>query len=153
LADLGRDEPYKYTDHYLPHDIKVREMGSGAKHRFELLAELGVKTISKGVPTDPEERIAAGRKLLSTMRFNATPRVLHGLKRLRRYRRKYNEAMGTYEGPAKDGNDHAADAFGEYALNCDLLPSSPPPKPDPIAELIKPRTMADLTAELDHDAD
>jgi phage terminase large subunit len=147
LEEFGRDQPFVYSDHFLPHDIRVREMGSGARHRWEILAALGVHPINKGVPADPDERIAAGRRLLPTMRFNATPRVLHGLKRLRHYKRKRNETMGTWEGPAKDGNDHAADAFGEYALNSELLPTVVQIKVDPLAELLRPRTVDEVVAE------
>lgn len=151
LEELGRPQPFAYAGHFLPHDVRVREPGSGAKHRYELLARLGVKPISKGVATNPEERIAAGRRLLTSMRFDANPRVLHGLKRLRRYRRKFNEAMGIWEGPAKDGNDHGADAFGEYALNAELLPQTNEPPRNPIAELLRPRTIEEIVSEeLDH---
>ena len=76
---------------------------------------------------------------------------MHGLKRLRHYKRRFNEAMGTYLGPDKDGNDHAADAFGEYALNCALMPAQPLPAADPIKQLLRPRTMADVLADIDTD--
>jgi hypothetical protein len=56
---------------------------------------------------------------------------MHGIKRLRRYKRKFNELLGIYEGVLKDGNDHAADAFGEYAINCDLMPRDVPKPPPP----------------------
>ncbi len=123
LDELGRDVPFKYNLHFLPHDIAVREIGAGARHRHQSLEALGVKPLKKGVQADPEIRIAAGRQLLPSMRFHNTSRVQHGLKRLMRYRRRFNELLGIYMGPLKDGNDHGADAFGEYAVNCDLLPS------------------------------
>ena len=37
-----RSKPYKYGDHYAPHDIKVRELGTG-KSRIELAAQMGIK--------------------------------------------------------------------------------------------------------------
>lgn len=122
LDEFGRDMPFKYDGHFLPHDVKVRELGASGRHRFQTLQRLGMKNVHKGVIGSAEERVGAGRALLPRMRFNASPRVLHGLKRLRNYKKKFNELMGQYEGPKKDGNDHGADAFGEYALNCDLLP-------------------------------
>jgi phage terminase large subunit len=134
LAELDRTEPYRYACHYLPHDVQVRDQAAGGRHRFESLRLLGLQDIVKGVAIDPEERVAASRALLPSVRFNATPRVMHGLKRLRRYKRKFNELLGVYAGPLKDGNDHAADAFGEYAINADILPRVvkpvvvPPPK-------------------------
>jgi hypothetical protein len=57
--------------------------------------------------------------------FHQTKRVMLGLNRLRRYSRKMNEHLGLYMGPAKDGNDHGADAFGEFAINCGVKPPVP----------------------------
>ena len=55
-----------------------------------------------------------------------------GLSHLRKYKRRFNESLGVFLGPLKDGNDHAADAFGEYAINCRISASKPqtpePPK-------------------------
>ena len=45
---------------------------------------------------------------------------MHGISRLRRYSRKFNEALGVYLGPLHDENRHAADAFGEFAINCGI---------------------------------
>lgn len=131
LTDIGRDQEFRYNCHFLPHDVRVREMGSSGRHRFQLLQQLGLTNIRKGVAGSPDERVAAGRKILPLIRFNATPRVMHGMKRLRRYKRKFNELLGIYEGVLKDGNDHAADAFGEYAINCDLMPRDVPKPPPP----------------------
>lgn len=37
------DKPYRYGAHFAPHDIKVREWGSGAVTRFEKAAQLGIE--------------------------------------------------------------------------------------------------------------
>ena len=132
LAALGRTQPFSYERHYLPHDIKVREWGAGARSRVETLAALGVSGIHKGANTGPSERIAATRRILPLLRFNATPRVEQGLKRLRRYRRKWNDALNSYTVPMHDENSHGADAFGEYAVNCGISPPAPKLEPRPI---------------------
>lgn len=127
LADLGRNIPFQYGEHFLPHDVKVREQATGGRHRYEIMQELGLKPIRKGVAMNPEERIGATRKLLPVMRFHESPRVDLGLKRLARYSRKFNEAMGVYQGPLHDDNSHGSDAFGEYAVNCSIhLPAEKP---------------------------
>ena len=141
---LGRMKPYRYGRHYLPHDIRMREIGAGARSRVQSLELLGVTNINKGVPAKPDDRVQAVRALLPFVKFNATPRVLFGLKRMRNYCRRYNDSLGTYVGPLHDENSHAADAFGEYAVNNPLLPKEPIVKPDPVQELLKPRTMAEL---------
>jgi phage terminase large subunit len=128
LIDLGRDEPFVYGRHFWPHDVKVREWGAGARSRVEIINSLGIPLakMALGVAQNPEERIAATRALLPLCEFHQSKRVMHGLSRLRRYSRKLNEALGVYMGPLHDENSHAADAFGEFAVNCGVKPL---PKP------------------------
>lgn len=137
LVEIGRDPAFSYQRHFLPHDVKVREWGGGAKSRVQSLVELGVplNSIAKGAAQNPEERINATRILLPICKFHQTKRVMLGVSRLRRYSRKFNEQLGTYLGPLKDGNDHGADAFGEFAVNCGITP----PKPKPIEPPAPPR--------------
>jgi phage terminase large subunit len=125
LANLNRDVPFKYAKHFFPHDVAVRKVGAGGLHRYQTLHLLGMQNMMKGVPADPEERVGAVRALLPSMRFNGSnPRVMHGLKRLRRYTRKRNERMGNFLlGPEHDEASHGADSLGEYAINCELLPT------------------------------
>lgn len=136
MVEIGRDKPFSYQRHFLPHDIGNREWGAGAKTRIETLVGLGVPldSIHRGVAQDPEERINATRRLLPVCEFNQSKRVMLGLSRLRRYSRKYNEHLGTYLGPLKDGNDHGSDAFGEFAVNCGLNP----PKSAPVSLPVPP---------------
>jgi len=132
LLELGRDEPYRYGKHFLPHDVKVREWGAGAKQRSLTLLGLGVKPIHVGVATDPADRINAARALLPIVYFDDNPRVRVGISRLRRYKRRKIEALEVYAGPLHDENSHAADAFGEFAINCGIRPEKPAPeKPKP----------------------
>ena len=131
LKQLGRDVPFKYGTHFLPHDVRMREWGAGARSRVETLQTLGVKNIRKGAATNPADRIEASRRLLPFMRFNNTPRVQLGIKRLRRYSRKMNDAMGVYLGPLHDENSHGADAFGEFAINCGIAPEKSKPVVEP----------------------
>ena len=122
LIELGRLVPYRYKKHFLPHDVKVREWGAGAKSRVLTLMGLGVKPINAGVAADPSDRINAGRALLPMCYFNDSPTVQVGIRRLRRYSRKFNKALGVWGSPEHDENCHGADAFGEFALNCGIKP-------------------------------
>lgn len=121
VADALRPKPYKYGAHHLPHDVEVREWGAGARTRRSTLQGLGVSPILVGVAQAPEERINASRALLPICEFDNNERVALGLKRLRRYGRKFNENMGVFQGPLHDENSHGADAFGEYAINSPLV--------------------------------
>lgn len=120
LDAIKRNEPYRYGHSYLPHDIKMREWGNGARSRVQVVQELGLPNVRKGSAANPADRIQAVREVLPRVRFNNTDRVQKGIKRLRRYSRKFSEQMGMWLGPAKDGNDHGADAFGEWAINSRL---------------------------------
>ena len=131
LLELGRHEPYRYGKHFLPHDVKVREWGAGAKQRSLTLMDLNVKPIHVGVATDPADRINATRQLLPITSFNDTPQVRQGISRLRRYQRRRIEALETYAGPLHDENSHAADAFGEFAINCGIHPPKEKPLEKP----------------------
>jgi phage terminase large subunit len=147
LKVLGRSVPFKYGPHYLPHDIRMREWGHGARSRVETLVGLGVKNLSKGVPAKPADRIQAVRRILPIVRFNQTPRVELGLKRLRRYRRKWNDALQTFTTPEHDENSHGADAFGEYAVNCGIIAPKQKPEPKPVSTATP--TLKDILAHHD----
>lgn len=125
---IEREEAYQYAEHFLPHDVKVREWGAGGRTRALTLMSLGVKPIHVGAQQGPVERINAARRLIPLTRFNRTPRVMLGVSRLRRYSRKMNDTLGTYTGPLHDENSHGADGFGEYAVNCGLVPLPAPPE-------------------------
>jgi phage terminase large subunit len=128
LNMLGRNVPFKYALHYLPHDVRMREMGAGGRSRAESLVRLGLKDVRKGVAAKPGDRVSAVRRILPMVYFNHTTRVQQGMKRLRRYRRKWNDSLQSYTTPEHDENSHAADAFGEYAINCSIIPAKPPPE-------------------------
>ena len=110
------DKPYVYGGHHLPHDVMVRELGAAGRSRFETLGSLGVRPILVGTATDPEERVNAGRLLIPVTWFDAE-RCAVGLERLRAYRKRWSRATRAYAGPLHDHASHAADAFGEFALN------------------------------------
>lgn len=147
LEQLGRPVPFKYADQFLPHDIRMREWGHGARSRAETLVMIGVKNIRKGVAAKPADRIQAVRRILPVTRFNLTPRVELGMKRLRRYRRRFNDALQTYTTPEHDENSHGADAFGEYAINCGI---SPPKQPAPPKKIdVRLPTLKEIVAHHD----
>ncbi len=118
-ADTKR---YEYEENIFPHDIRVRDFSAGGLKRIQIARQLGFPNVRAGSRLGPEERVAATRALLPICYFAKNKRVEFGMKRLRNYQRKYIEAMGTYGGPKKDGNDHGADSFGEGALNCPVTP-------------------------------
>ncbi|MCA6249007.1 hypothetical protein, partial [Phenylobacterium sp.] len=110
------DRPFVYGRHYLPHDVKVRELGANGRSRLETLAGLGVSPVEVTAAAAPEDRIHALRQMIPMAVFDAA-RCATGLDRLRAYRKRWNGALHAWSGPLHDGASHAADALGLYALN------------------------------------
>ena len=105
---------YTFGDHLLPHDVKVRELGSG-RSRLDILAGLGLR--AKVVPNlRVEEGIAAVRSILPRCYFDVD-RCANGIKALRSYRTEYDAKSGTFRSrPLHDWTSHAADAFRYLAI-------------------------------------
>lgn len=110
------DRPFLYGRHYLPHDVRVRELGAAGRSRLETLAGLGVSPVEVCPAADPEDRVHAVRQMIPMTVFDAR-RCAAGLDRLRAYRKRWSPALKTFSGPLHDGASHAADALGLFALN------------------------------------
>ena len=105
---------YTFGDHLLPHDVKVRELGTG-RSRLDILSGLGLR--AKVIPNlRIEEGIAAVRSILPRCYFDAD-RCARGIKALRSYRTVFDAKAGTFRSqPFHDWSSHAADAFRYLAL-------------------------------------
>ena len=110
------DRPFVWGHHYLPHDVKVRELGANGRSRLETLQGLGLWPIEVGQAANPEDRVHAARQMLALTWFDEA-KCATGLDRLRAYRKRWNRSVSAYGGPLHDAASHGADAFGEYALN------------------------------------
>lgn len=107
---------YSYSVHRLPHDVRVREQGTG-KSRMEVLQGLGVRPIKAGAALPIVDGINAAKMLLPKCWFDAE-KTLVGRKWLRRYRREWIEEREVWSSkPVHDASSHAADAFREGAIN------------------------------------
>ena len=100
---------YLYGDHYAPHDIEVRELGSG-KSRREVAWDLGLNF--RVLPKLPlEDGIHAGQMLIPRCHFDRD-KCKDGLEALRQYHRAYNEKNRAFRtSPVHDWSSHAADAW------------------------------------------
>lgn len=109
-----RDKPYVYGQHWAPHDIAVRELGTG-KSRLEVAAALGLKfQVTPVLPL--EDGIAAVRLFLSKCWFD-TERTAVGLNCLRNYRKAFNSRLNEFTGtPVHDVYSHGADSFRGLAV-------------------------------------
>ena len=105
---------YKYGDHWAPHDIQVRELGSG-KSRIETAKMLGIQF--RIVPNlSIDDGINAVRNTIPRCWFDAKKCEL-GLQALRNYRKEYDDRRQEYKPrPLHDWSSHAADAFRYLAV-------------------------------------
>lgn len=102
----------RFARHIAPHDIMVRELGTG-KSRFEVARSLGISfTPCRNIPVI--DGIDAVRKQLPGCWFDAV-KCKEGLAALRQYRKTYNPKMDVFGKPVHDWTSHAADAF-RYAV-------------------------------------
>lgn len=119
------DRSYIYGDHYLPHDVRVREMGAGkegekAKSRKESLEELGIKPIQVVERARDSQAVMSGifsvRDILPFCYFDEK-KCARGIAGLEGYRAEYDEEKKKLSNsPIKDWTSHPADAFRTFAV-------------------------------------
>lgn len=116
---------YVYGAHIAPHDIRVRELGTG-KSRLEMAAGLGIRfEIAPNIPL--ADGIQAVRALLPRCWFDEK-RCALGIEALRHYRREFNERSGDFKSlPRHDWTSHAVDAFRYFAVGFRPRESGPRP--------------------------
>lgn len=118
---------YLYGDHFAPHDIEVRELGSG-KSRREIAWDLGLNF--RVVPKLPlEDGLHAAQMLIPRSWFDAE-KCKQGLVALRQYHRGYNERARSFRTtPVHDWSSHFADALRYTAVGIkEAVKSSRPPQ-------------------------
>jgi hypothetical protein len=108
------ERDYVWGSHYLPHDVEVRELGTG-KSRKEVLQGLGIKaTVCPNIPI--ADGIQAVRMLLPTCYFDKE-KCKAGIEALRMYRREYDDKRQEFKvHPLHDWTSHYADALRYFAV-------------------------------------
>jgi hypothetical protein len=110
-----QDKPYSYGEHWAPHDIEVRELGSG-KTRKEMAKELGI-IFRVAFNLKVEDGINAVRMTLNRCWFDQT-KCEFGLEALKEYHKEWDDKMREFKNhPYHDWSSHAADAFRYFAVS------------------------------------
>lgn len=106
---------YKYAKHFAPHDIKVRELGTG-KSRLETAEALGIKfEVVDNVPII--DGIGAVRGIMSRCWFDAV-KCKQGINALKQYRKDWDEKGQRFKDhPLHDWSSNAADSFRYLAVS------------------------------------
>jgi phage terminase large subunit len=125
-AKILQSKGYKYGRHNLPHDVEVKELGTG-RSRKEVLASLGIfPTVVRKLSI--EDGINAVRKVLPRCWFDKD-KCAEGIKAMRQYRREWDDVRKCfYERPLHDWASDPADAFRYLAVGLQD-PVSLPAKP------------------------
>jgi hypothetical protein len=114
-AKVLLDKEYHYEQHILPHDVQVKELGTG-KSRLETLDALGIRNIQIAPKLAVEDGIQAARTMIPKCWFDAD-NCTRGIEALRQYRRDFDEKLKTWRGrPLHDWTSHGADAFRYLAV-------------------------------------
>lgn len=109
-----RENGYDKGQQILPHDVRVRELGTG-RSRLEVLMEAGLD-ITVAPSLSIADGIQAVRRMLPRCWFDMEG-TKSGLVALRNYRREFNEKQNVfYDKPVHDWSSHYADAFRYLAV-------------------------------------
>lgn len=120
-ADILNQKGYTYGEHFAPHDIEVRELGTGVS-RKEKAKDFGInfRVVPKLSVLDG---IQAVRSILQKCWFHTNteisiPGVQHsGFDALMNYHKEYDDKHKVFKNnPAHDWSSHGADAFRTLAV-------------------------------------
>ena len=110
-----QDKGYVYDQHVLPHDVRVRELGSG-KSRVEMLEELGIHNIDIAPQLLIDDGIQQVRTLLDKCYFDevSCEKLIDSLLA---YSREWDDNGMTWRmRPKHDWSSHACDAMRYLAI-------------------------------------
>ena len=118
-AKILRDLPYVYRNHFMPHDVEVRELGTGISRKDTALG-LGIKPIETVKRARDNEAVMTGieaaRNILSRCWFDVE-KCEKGIEALKNYRKEWDEANQIFKTkPLHDWSSHAADAFRTFSM-------------------------------------
>ena len=139
-----QSKPYRYEIDWVPHDARVRELGTG-RTRVETL-----QALSRNPRVIPDHKlmdgINAARLTMPRCWFNSIT-CAPGLEALRQYRADFDEKTRAFKDtPRHDWTSHTADAFRYLCMAWREL-TPPEPKEDWKAKLLRKPTIAELFEE------
>lgn len=123
-AAVLASKPYRYGHDFVPHDARVRELGTG-RTRVETLIQLG-----RNPKIAPEAKVMDGinaaRLTMQVCWFDRV-KCADGIEALRQYRAEFDEKTKAFKNnPRHDWTSHAADAFRYLAMAWrELAPAAP----------------------------
>lgn len=115
MNDWGRELGYNYGKVILPHDARVRELGTGLS-RVEVFEGLGVRDIEIIPALSVQEGIDTVRSLLPKCWFDLA-KCKDGIRAMSEYRKAWDEKAGVWKSqPLHDWTSNPADSFRMSAV-------------------------------------
>lgn len=113
-ATVLQQKGYVYGDHYAPHDIQVKELGTGLT-RLEQAQGLGINfLITPNISI--EDGINAARSIFRSVWFDKD-KTTQLIECLSQYHKEWDDKRGVFRNnPYHDWSSHAADAFRYFAV-------------------------------------
>ncbi|WP_052120224.1 hypothetical protein [Inquilinus limosus] len=140
-AHVKRDKGYDYGMDWVPHDARVRELGTG-RTRIETMKLMGFNP--RLVPDHKVmDGINAARQTLPRCWFDAV-KCERGIECLRQYRAEWDDDKKVFkERPLHDWASHGADAFRYLSMAWREMRPTPAPPPAPPMRGIREMTFAE----------
>lgn len=115
INDLRQAQGFQWEKHFAPHDIRVRELGTG-KSRLEAARGLGIQFhAAKRMPIS--DGIDAVRRIFSRLYFDEQG-CSKGLSAIAEYTKEWDEDNKCFsDKPKHDWTSHAADALRTMAIS------------------------------------
>ena len=122
-----QQKPYVYKDHWAPHDIRVKEFGSG-KTRYETARSLGINF--RIVPKiELEDGINAARMALQTLYIDKNKCSMF-VRAMQEYTHEWDDMRQCFsDNPLHDWTSDFADMFRYFAVSQRYLPNRYDEKP------------------------
>lgn len=138
IKRMFKDNGWKPGSHWLPHDAKVVEWGTGLTRVEQFKAAMGV--MPKIVPDHyVEDGIEAAREVMGLCEFDQEP-CADGLKALRNYRKEWDEERGCWKDrPRHDWASHGADGYRYLAMTYREIRKDEP------KQVVRPKGIRDMT--------
>lgn len=128
-ARVLQSKPYVYAHDWVPHDAKVRELGTG-RTRIETMISQGLKP-----RLVPDHKVMDGINALRVLfpRIWWNKACATGLEALRQYRADYDDKTRAFKDtPKHDWTSHTADAARYMAMAYRELKPDPKPEEKPV---------------------
>lgn len=113
-AQVLQSKGYIYNNHLAPHDIQVRELGTG-KSRLETAKSYGIN-FNVGERLEVDDGINAVRSLFSQFWFDSE-KCMRGINALKNYQKDWNEKDKVFrKTPKHNWASHGSDAMRTFAV-------------------------------------